>query len=65
MAEKIDREKLKDPSEVSGWGPSHKKGDKASQDSSDISKKADVNAEFDPRIGKESLESRGAGPKKK
>ncbi len=49
---------VKDPCEVSGWGPGAK-----SQDYSDIAKKSEVNAEFDPQFGRPSEEPRGAAPK--
>ena len=49
MDERIDRSKLKDPSEVSGWG--RRDDGRALQDSSDIAKKSERNVEFDPAVG--------------
>ena len=43
MAEKIDRSKIKEPREVSGWGEDGRGG---SQDDDDIAKKTEKNPEF-------------------
>jgi hypothetical protein len=49
-------EHTKDPCEVSGWGPGH-----PGQDASDIARDTQVNAEFDPEIGRSTTAPRGAG----
>lgn len=63
MAEQIDRDKLKEPSEVSGWG--RKEDGRSPQDYSDIAKKTDKNAEFDPDIGHKSDKPIGEGETRK
>ena len=63
MPEEIDRDKLKDPSEVSGWG--RKEDGSSPQDYSDIARKTDKNAEFDPHIGHKSDKPIGEGEEKR
>ena len=63
MAEPIDRDKLKDPSEVSGWG--QKEDGRSPQDYSDIARHTDRNVEFDPKIGHKSDKPIGEGETKK
>jgi hypothetical protein len=46
----------KEPSEVSGWGTGT-----TNQDASDIARDTQVNAEFDPEIGRATTAPRGAG----
>ncbi len=50
MDERIDRSKLKDPSVVSGWGVPKDGQNKGNQDSSDIAKNTQVNAEVEKGI---------------
>ena len=59
MDEKIDREHIKDPCEVSGWGRVAQGSDR--QDYSDIARKADVKPEFEPGIGETILRGRCDG----
>jgi len=59
MDEKIDRARVKDPAEVSGWGPGPKKVDR--QNYSDIAKKAEVKPEFEPGVGRVTLRGRCDG----
>lgn len=54
---KIDRTKLKEPAEVSGWGPDGDGHDK--QDMGDIAKGSPVKPEFEQ--GTSSREGRGDG----
>jgi hypothetical protein len=63
MAEPIDRSKVKDPSEVSGWG--RKEDGRSPQDYSDIARQADRNVEFDPNVGHVSDKPKGEGETKK
>jgi len=59
MDEKIDREQIKDPREVSGWGRIGEGPDR--QDYSDIARKTDVKPEFEPGVGETVLQGRCDG----
>lgn len=63
MDEQIDRSKVKDPSEVSGWGPD--KDGHSRQDYSDIARKTEKNVEFDPHVGHVSEKPIGEGETKR
>jgi hypothetical protein len=45
MAEPIDRSKVRDPSEVSGWGP--REGQRSRQDYDDIARVSETKPEFE------------------
>lgn len=60
MDEKIDRSRVKDPSEVSGWRPGEGKRDP--QDFSDIARPGALNAEAER--GRRTTEGRASNAKK-
>jgi hypothetical protein len=59
MDQTIDRAKVKDPAEVSGWGV--REGSPSPQDFSDIARRGELNVEFEPGAGTLTLRGRADG----
>jgi hypothetical protein len=57
--QKIDKSRIKDPAEVSGWG--FTRSGKSPQNFSDIARRSQLNTEFTPEVGRTTTQGRCDG----